>query len=90
MKKAGGKKEKPEKDARIAFRRERQERRKSYKQSKLLGMKLSKRKLKKMNATLTEMWKSQASDWEKADRRTWEFERFQQRVSASFFTTNVV
>jgi len=77
LKKAGEKKEKPEKEKRIQFRRERQEMRKNKKNNKLLGMKLSKKKLKKMNATLTEMWNSQASDWVKADERKWEFERFQ-------------
>jgi len=80
LKKAGGKKEKPEKEARIQFRRERQEQRKTKKSNKLLGMKLSKKKLKKINATLTEMWNSQASDWVKADGRKWEFERFQRHV----------
>ena len=80
LKKAGEKKEKPEKEKRIQFRRERQEMRKNKKNNKLLGMKLSKKKLKKMNATLTEMWNSQASDWVKADERKWEFERFQRHV----------
>lgn len=84
LKKAGEKKEKPEKEKRIQFRRERQEMRKNKKSNKLLGMKLSKKKLKKMNATLTEMWNSQASDWVKADGRKWEFERFQRHVGTYF------